>query len=172
MEYPTKQELDAEREALVAEIYDAFKNVLREGGVSWSESEVIDFYGSPEERAGARRKDTDIHWSQLVDDKNWSTEPGVGGYSFLDAIGFRYYLPPGMLRCLRSGYDEGICFHLSDPGQGLLEHKRNQQSLLDDRQRRCVAQFLLYMVKEAGHSLNANNWRKALNCEWRRYLES
>jgi hypothetical protein len=86
-------DLEAEREALIAEIYAAFKDVSREGGVSWSETYVLDFYGTPEERAEARDRDRDWSWTDLVDDPDWQIGQGSGGLTFLDAIGFRYYLP-------------------------------------------------------------------------------
>jgi len=87
--------------ALIMEIQRAFRNVERGNGVTLHETEAIDFYGSDEERRNARAKDTDRNW-QEVDDR-WIEEfGGVGGLSFLDEEGFRYYLPAYMTYWLRT----------------------------------------------------------------------
>lgn len=77
----------------------AFAGVTREGGVSWSESDVIDAGGSDERRAEARACDLDQDWTELVADpawQRWQEWP----WSFLDPIGQRYYLPAMMVRGL------------------------------------------------------------------------
>ncbi len=161
-------ESEISRDSILAEIHETFKDVSREGGVSWNESKVIDLYGGPDEREEARRADTETHWSQLVDDANWSVLPGVGGFNFLDEIGFRYYLPPAMIRCVQSGCDEGICVYLMERRPEFQSHAKRQQSLLDIRQRSCIARFLLYMARKYDHFYD---WNLALNSGWRRYLE-
>jgi hypothetical protein len=166
------EEIDRERTLLTAEIHAAFKDVSREGGVSWSESEVIDGYGTDEEQAAARAQDKDTSWTQLVDDQNWNSEPGIGGFSFMDAIGYRYYLPAAMIRCIRSGYDEGIQFHLTigDRGQELRDYNIGQLAALDPRQRQCVARFLRYMIAVSAvredDQYEAKAWLAALDSYW------
>ena len=166
-----EDELDAVRQSLIAEIHEAFAQVAREGGVSWNESKVHDDYGGPEECAKARRSDKDTHWSQLVDDPAWAASSGIGGFSFLDPIGFRYYLPPTLIRTLRGDEDvPDLHFHLNLTDS---EHSRNQQSLLDNRQRRCVARSLLIMAREndatPGHDVEW--WLSVLNSGWRESLD-
>ena len=166
-----EDELNAVRQSLIAEIHDAFAEVSREGGVSWSETTVIDDYGDEDECTAARLSDNDTHWSQLVDDSHWITTRGVGGFSFLDPIGFRYYLPPVLIRTLRGDEDvPDLHFHLNLADS---EHSRNQQSLLDNRQRRCVARSLLIMAREndatPGHDVEW--WLSVLNSGWRESLD-
>lgn len=88
----------AERKAaLIEEINAAFDGVSREGGVSMSEAEVIDDYGSDEERAQARARDTESRWQDISDEQlalNWPI-------SFFDPIGFRYYMPAYLTYYLR-----------------------------------------------------------------------
>ena len=87
----------ARKAALIEEIRAAFDGVSREGGVSMSEAEVIDDYGSDEERAAARLSDTDSRWQDVPDEQlalNWPLH-------FFDSIGFRYYLPAYMIYYLR-----------------------------------------------------------------------
>src|SRR5262249_2266185 len=140
--------LITERDLVIDEVYAAFCDVARKGGVSWAETKVIDGYGGDAERAAARASDTDRTWAELVDDPEWKVFAGVGGWSFLDAIGFRYYLPAATIRCIRSGHDEGVQFHLtlSDRESGLREYTKTTWSLLDERQCRCVARFVDCMI--------------------------
>lgn len=164
---PLPPELEREREELIREIHAAFADVSREGGVSWSEAEVIDGYGTEEEKAAARRADKDRSWTELVDNRKWDPGFGIGGYCFLDAIGFRYYLPPAMIRCIRSGFDEGIAFHLTREGR--LRHMGAQWSLLDQRQQRCVARFLRFMVAHTeadGDEFFRKRWDEPLQRYW------
>jgi len=90
--------------SVIVEIYESFADVGREGGVSWSETVVLDDRGTDEERAEARAQDTETSWQELIDDSEWQPELSFDWY-FLDAIGFRYYLPAAMIRCVRSGYN-------------------------------------------------------------------
>jgi|GEM_PF-806959 len=166
MTEPPTPELARERDELIAEIHAAFAGVSREGGVSWSETRVLDDELRPttRKRLAARALDREPRWEALVDDPAWSTEEGFGqaAFSFLDPIGFRYYLGLAMLRCLRRGYDVGIELHLTihreyDPMAGLApapserwrEYYLRKWSALDERQRRCVARFLRFMLSLA-----------------------
>jgi hypothetical protein len=94
-------ELDQSRDEVIQEIYVAFKGVTREGGVSWSETLVIDSDGTMDQRLFERERDTEQSWEDLVDDPTWNADIGIGGFSFLDPIGFRYYIAPAMVRELR-----------------------------------------------------------------------
>ena len=165
--------LKAEQAALSAEIDAAFATVRRVGGVSWNESVVRDNYGSESECLQARESDGDRHWSELVDDRRWEPDCGIGGFSFLDAIGFRYYLPAAMKRSLASGGDEGIQFHLTYREDKLAPWRSEKHSLLNDRQRRCIARFLRYMIEFARARewlLDAGYWQEALDSHWRAFL--
>lgn len=157
------------RDELIAHVEEAFKDVSRKNGVSWSESEVIDDYGGDQARLEARKLDQDYHWSELVDDPEWDPERGVGGFSFLDAIGFRYYLAPSLVRSLRSGFDQGICFHLTLGD--LREHKLEQWSALTHQQSMTVKAFLEFMIEMnecRGDRLKAGYWREAYDSHWAR----
>ncbi len=153
------------KDGLAAEICRAFLNVDRLCGVSWSETAVLDGYGSVEERLTAKALDTDANWEQVETNPEWNPDSGWGGWAFLDPIGFRYYLPAAMMRCLRSGHDEGIASHLTLPESWSFptfnsdlsreafyqnqsrDHTLEQWSALDKNQRSCVKKFLLYMLE-------------------------
>lgn len=159
----------AERDALLVEISTAFSGVSREGGVTWNETEIIDLYGSLEERSAARLTDQDACWQDVLDDPNWDPEPGVGAWSFLDAIGFRYYLPAGMVFAIRRGFDSGICYHLTLSQGDLQEHRQDQWSRFDATQRLCIKRFLRYMAVLDGWYVaqaHGGSWYAALTSFW------
>ena len=142
-------DLEKERAAVLSAIHEAFAGVTREGGVSWSETDLLDGgRGWPELLAEARKNDLDTRWEELTDDPNWDAWPGGGGFSFLDPIGFTYYLPPALIRIATasepSGLEESMQYHLSVPkhGQGPLA-----RDFLNEAQRKAVARFLLFMTK-------------------------
>lgn len=136
--------------ALTEEIYRVFAEADRVGGVSWSESRVLDDNGSDAERAAARARDVESGWQELVEDETWDPEMGVGGWSFLDPIGFRYYLPAAMVRCVKSGYNIGIEFHLNLLKRWLRKHTWEQWSALNCEQRVCIKHFLQFMAERGG----------------------
>ncbi|RYG32933.1 hypothetical protein EON81_19450 [bacterium] len=161
--------VEAERDALLADIEAAFAGVGREGGISWSEAEVLDMYGTAEDQAKARAQDREPGWRSLVDDSKWRTGCGVGGWSFLDAVGFRYYLPAAMIRCIRTGNDEGIEYHLRLDDDKFRDFRADKWSLLTLDQRRCVRRFLEYMGVVTAYvygGFDASGWQQSLELYW------
>lgn len=139
------------KQVLIEEITAAFDGVAREDGVTLHEADVIDDYGSLEERVEARKKDTESRWQDVPDeDIRW----GDFIFSFLDAKGFRYYLPAYMVWCLRymdsddpaiaSNTLQFLLYHLQG-GEGRLFEDRFR--LLTTRQAKAVTQFLVLVVE-------------------------
>lgn len=182
-------ELEVERNALIPEIYAAFAGVSRESGVSWSEAVVIYNVGSEEDRMKARESDTDRSWMELADNEKWIAGPGVGGWSFLDPVGFRYYLPAAMIKQLRTGHDAFPCSSLNyelkldrtlpawapklpnaPSASQMREHTLRKWSMLDDRQQRCVARFVRFMIglsKATSDEWGVNDWQTVYNGYWK-----
>ncbi len=181
------EHLHRERALLIAEIHGAFKDVTREGGVSWTEAYAIDDYTYSvddnnvldEERAKARALDKDISWQELVDDPKWPPGPDFGGFSFLDAIGYRYYLPATMIRDLRGLSPDhpieqsSLGFHLAPRSSAEMnEYMEEQLALLDQSQRRCVARYVRFMrdwyrvFTDWGYT---ERWAKAYDRYWAQY---
>lgn len=165
--------LSAERDALIADIHRHFADVTRVGGVSWSESEVIDDWGSEEDCATARARDTEASWTELVDDPEWSTWTGFGGFSFLDGIGFRYYAAAAMVRCLSTIEDCGVLFHLDRPRSDKLA--KQQLAKFTPVQSVCVARFLDFMARAVESTFSRDDadfagWRAALESRWIEFL--
>ena len=75
---------------LIAEISTAFDGVAREDGTTLHEAIAIDDWKSAEECLAARRLDTEQRWQDVPE---MDIIKGSSVASFLDAKGFRYYLP-------------------------------------------------------------------------------
>lgn len=165
------EHLHRERALLIAEIHDAFKGVTREGGVSWNEAYAIDDYASDEERERARASDTDHSWQELVDDPEWRPRAGFGGFSFLDPIGFRYYIAPMLIRSLREDDEVDIVFHLTLDDGELRDYVLNQWSMFTVRQSQCIARFLAFQRDwdRMRDAVLAEPWQEALDSYWSRY---
>ena len=85
----------------------AFDRVKRDEGITLHQAVVIDAYGSEEEFLAAGKLDTELRWQDVPDD-DISTNTSI--FSFLDAKGFRYYLPAAMSWSIRNyEHDEYNC---------------------------------------------------------------
>lgn len=158
-------DLETERQAVEAAIRAAFAGVDRAGGVSWTEADVIDDWGTDEERAEARALDKERSWESLVDDPTWDHEIGGGRFSFLDPIGFRYYMAPAMIRCARSGHGEFTSYALSVDGN----FKRRLVSLFTPAQASATARFIRYMIRVDSRSAEdpLEEWKIAYRLYWK-----
>lgn len=164
---PTKH-LEGERRAVEARIREAFRGVTREGGVSWSESVIIDGDGSGRTRKQARALDTESRWEDLVDHKNWHHQVGIGGFNFLDPIGFRYYIAPAMIRCIRADGGEFVSYALDVDS----DYQRALVGLLNAEQAHAVARFVGLMI--AVHAAKQDDiygkpWSDAYERYWRKW---
>lgn len=160
-------------------IRQAFQNVSREGGFSWSQAEVIDGNGDDVAMRAALSKDTERSWEELVDDPAWDDIGGVGGFCFLDPIGFRYYLAPAMIRHVlgRSGSTLEFTLTIWD------KHQRRQVSQLTPDQNKAVAKFIRFMVARESWIVDrmrakygsfddnflTNGWQTAYDSHWKRF---
>lgn len=172
-----------EREAIISQIHQAFQDVAREGGISWSECEAIDNWASEEECELARRSDRDKSWWELVDDLEWQPFPSIGGFSFIDPIGFRYYLPPTMIRLLRGEASHWFPEHF--PGvinsfapwhpRRVLDKGDDLTDFWSTEQERCIARFMAFMSRHdplgGGDTENMAAWAAALKSGWYWRLE-
>ena len=139
--------------ALLADIGRAFAGVTRGAGISLCKSLQLDDYVPEDqlvESEEARALDPGTDWTQIPHE--WLTRfGGKGGLSFVDAPGFRYYLPAAMtlfiletegLVAPKGCLTEMLVYHLNsaDP----LDHF----SVLNDEQSRVVRRFLEYVAAD------------------------
>lgn len=159
MEHTTK-------EALIAEITAAFSGVKLGNGVSWREADVIDDYGSKEQRRLARAQDEKEDWTkiplELIGDLRYQAV-----LSFLDTAGLKYYLPICMIYFLKKGHESGsaiidaIIFTLTDEKK-IMELTAH----LDKRQIACVRSFLLMDLETIGYFMDGEKVRKLIDEYW------
>ncbi|MBX3390414.1 MAG: hypothetical protein KF691_13270 [Phycisphaeraceae bacterium] len=148
-------DMEKRKQALIAEVYAAFEGVTREGGISWSQAMLHD-HGvrpyTPREYREAGERDREKKWEELVDSEKWKPRPSWGGFSFLDAIGFRYYVAPAMIRMMTDA-DAEMLSPLD------FEHEiLGRFAMLNGRQSRCIATYLEWMLDrelESGSGLEA-----------------
>lgn len=159
---------EQKKQAVIEEITVAFGGVSREGGVTLSEAWVIDDYGSDEERAEARKEDTETRW-QDVPERDIAY--GSSCLSFLDEIGFRYYLPAYIVWCLRhidsedandliyeSNSYQSIVWHLTDIGPDLHQYRMARFELFTLEQSKAIAHFLEF-DEERSIKIHCELWR-------------
>ena len=152
---------------MLAEILKAFAGESRQGGISWSAAKVIENYGNEDEFSAAFDKDLDTDWQQLPGDPTWQIE-GFGPFHFLDAIGYRYYLPAAMVVAVHGG--DGFALQFS------LRHSRKSDraenwSLLDGNQQLCIKHFLEYMIEQTSgveeHIADYLDWTDSYESYWK-----
>ena len=162
-----------DREALFAQIAAAFDGVSRAGGVSLREGEVLDCYGSDKKRERARRQDIEKRWQDVP---NADIVLYRSSLFFMDAIGFRYYLPAFMSYVLR---------HMDDTWQDewditsvILTMLQVQQhsgkayletyKLITYAQAQAIGSFLQYVV-EHGEENNSYDAARIFRDYWNYY---
>jgi len=161
-------DLENEQRAVEALIRRAFASVSREGGTSWSEAEVVDGDASGRTPEQARAEDTETSWESLVNDPNWHHEVGIGGFNFLDRIGFRYYIAPAMIRCIQERGGELTSYALTPSG----DFTREMWSLLSVKQSNTIARFVRLMIAmhiADGDRIYGESWSDAYKLHWRQW---
>jgi hypothetical protein len=121
-----RPDLEQRRLELIEHLFAEFKDVSRAGGVSWTQTFVMDDYGSDEEVARAANEDTDTNWIDLARGDAWFLGIPETPWSFLDPVGTRYYIAAAMLLDLERGTTTGHEYLLSrgprDDRLDLLTH--------------------------------------------------
>ena len=144
------------QQQLLQLIENAFRGVELGDGVGLRETVVIDNYGGDDARRAARAGDEKHDWRKLIEDADLVRICGVGGLSFYDATGLRFHMP-AYLSLAVTDFDRdeasdapaSLLFHLTD----LSDYNLKRFSILDEAQKRCVAEVLVYLRDEfeVGH---------------------
>jgi hypothetical protein len=153
-------DLRDEQQAVEAQIRAAFKGVSRRGGISWYQAVIIDNGEECARRGGVQNK-AERRWEDLVDDPDWEHESGIGGFNFLDPIGFAYYIAPAMIRCTREGGGEFV-------GYALL-HRHDLMGQITPVQEHAIARFVRCMIAAhdaQGDEIYGRDWKDAYRNYW------
>ena len=195
----------AQREELEREIRAAFAGVTCEGGHSWLRAKHNDgglpeyLYGD-EPPFGKHLEELD-DWTKLIDDEAWDPFPGVGGFGYIDHIGFRYYLPTAMIRCLHGNNTEWYPGHFLEyitrfcDASVTWHYRGTTTDVWTHAQLVCIGRFIAWMAVEEEARIEAeyqflveenrslelptdhlerdeNPWAEAIKGEWAKYLRS
>ncbi|TVQ32894.1 MAG: hypothetical protein EA376_04405 [Phycisphaeraceae bacterium] len=165
---------DAEAEAIIQEIYEAFRGVPR-GEITLHEALVIDEYGTAEEMVEARKRDTDERWEEVPDEH---VQYGSDALAYFDPVSWRYYIPRFMIWMLINFRTDDtltseIIIYSFDPCTGpdssdFMDIKLKRFDLLSAEQSVVVCRFLRYMVKCSGDDEDVDALR-ALRDYWGRF---
>ncbi len=156
---------------LIAEITAAFDGIAREDGVSLREGDAIDGCVSDKKRAAARRLDTDTRWQDV---SNADLLDYYNSLVYLDAKGFRYYLPAYIVYDLRQSvnYEYGVSgytlSHLYPPDDG---SQWERLRLITPPQGQAISSFLRFVVTH-GDDDNRQEAAKYLAGYWNQYCNS
>lgn len=147
------------KQKLIKQINQAFKNVKLEDGIGLWEGQGRDDYLSPEECRKLRERDEKEDWSKILVLNLYKCSSSL---SFFDAKGMRFHLPQFML--FHIGFFEkeeeelhkkGKLEHIMCPDIfWSISHKmesdyfQNIFSLLNKQQTKCVISFLNYLLEE------------------------
>ena len=161
-------------EKIIAAIYQAFGNVLRGGGVSLREGDALDSYANDELLKQARALDNDLHWWEIPAEQ---LEQFHTALSFMDAEGFRYYIPAYMTHALRTCEGGSLSIDAALVSLFPLHSSASDRyALLNHDQKKCIAQFLWFMTTETNdrwsNKLEVYNATRALEDFWYPYLEN
>tara|TARA_R110002072_G_scaffold271010_1_gene430802 strand:- start:16164 stop:16799 length:636 start_codon:yes stop_codon:yes gene_type:complete len=175
-------DLRVRRDRLIDQIHTVFKDVKLGDGITLCEAGAIDSYGTDKELALAREMDQDIHWTQV--DIEYA-DPGSSAMFFVDAAGFRFYLPAYLVYTLKHDFTQ---FFGGAPSElrssncipSILNRSSTESSAISDgdgspfgnftrRECMCIARFLAFYAE-----LQTNEYFdgaiEALKNHWGQYL--
>jgi len=138
-----------DREELIQKVEMAFSGVTLGEGIGILEAEAIDNCVSDKKRTKARNRDIRHDWTQIPDE---IIDNYYSALSFMDNAGLRYCLPAYMRFALRfydasaSASVDMAIYALDNSAIG----KDKEFNIFSEQQRKVIAQFLRFMVTEAG----------------------
>jgi len=161
------------REKIITLIERAFQNVTRDGGATLHQMDLIDggWPMTAEAMKDAEKRDPEVRWQDISATKLSEFHESL---SFLDDLGFRFYLPAFMRHALRTSSVEiwrseidGVLWSLdSGPTRG---YRSSSFALLQHEQKEAVAAFLYYFAIW-GDCSQVPHARKGLKRGWEPYI--
>ncbi|MEM6755930.1 MAG: DUF6714 family protein [Planctomycetota bacterium] len=166
---------DREAEQVIALIEEAFDGVPR-GMIGIHEADVIDDYGSIEQRREAAKLDTYRRWQDIPDE--WIARHD-SALCFFDPPSWKGHIPACMRWALRYLRDpnlpglgtDSVIYSLSPDlkQRDLREHSFERYAQLNEAQRFVCARFLDYMSRQDDWA-DVTTAVRALDDYWRQYL--
>lgn len=129
------------RQQIVTQIQEAFRNVSLGDGIGLREAQAIDDYESEQTRAAYRQADEKHNWSRI---RTTDLNNCHSSLSFFDAEGMRFHLPAFLIADLQGAFTQDVVFHLT-----YSQHDNfSRFALFDTAQRQVVRDFLLLRLAE------------------------
>jgi hypothetical protein len=134
----------ATEQKLISLIFEAFKGVQLEDGVSLHKTIYIDNFGDiTKAEALAIEKDETKDWKKLINSPQLLEVTGIGGLSFFDAKGLRFHLPAYLCTAFEHPHadiTESLLFTLTYKS----EYTDKRLSILNPIQKKCIGTVLQY----------------------------
>ena len=143
----------------------AFEASTRVGGRSWTDAIALDLMGVPGKDFAVTHRDDDRSWRDVVRDPGWDPDSGMGGWPFLDGIGFRYYLAAAMGRVLDGGEVSCLAWQFRRPLKGASRRRFDDRWILDPAQHEVAMRFAAFMLErtfQAGDQAEYDEWDAAI----------
>ena len=168
--YPAKQTDEELRDIAdrVQQIHAAFAELTLGGGITLHQAHLEGFYDEDEEEwLAARGKDMESHWAEVPD---WKLESGFSPLHFLDAEGWRFYIPAFMCWSLKNWRTthsitvDTVLWALARTD----DHLMNRYELLNRAQSEAVCDFLAFFDRYSGQA----DASKAVQAYWHQFKKA
>jgi hypothetical protein len=154
-----KQELSAQRLAVIQKISTAFADVRLEDGIGLAEAQAIDDYQDAWTQAESRKLDEKEDWRRISREQLLRSTSSL---SFFDAKGMRFHLPAFLIAELQVFEYLGCVFHLVE----LDDYARSKLALLNSEQKDAVEACLWEMLDDKKYSYDHEGIARAIKSYW------
>jgi hypothetical protein len=151
---------DAAKNTVLRAISSAFDGVTFGMGLTLHQARALDNYCHPSEVQAAKEQDPETSWQDVSDEKLLKVHDA---HFFLDAAGFRFYLPAYMTWSLQGARRKG--HSAFDQTVEMLQPPNERFAVLDYAQASAVCAYLKY-VSEHGDRSQSEAARDALDRWW------
>ena len=148
-----------DKEHLIREITEAFKDVELDGGIGLSEANAIDDFKEEAFKIECRKKDEKHNWKTIPSD---ALNEYYCSLSFFDAKGMKFHLPAFMIAEINNEYRFGMAFQLTH----LSDYTKSQFVLLNKEQREAVNFFLEYLLVHDDYEFERPSIQSAIENYW------
>ena len=157
-----------DRDELISELESAFEGVTLGEGIGINQAMAIDSCAGSRGLQIAKSFDSWKDWKDIPDE---AMEHGQAALCFMDAEGLRFALPAYMRYCLRhfeySGYltVDATIYALA---RGMTPSKGELLELTQE-QKEVIAEFLKFLVLDAGDFVDTDAASIAYDAHWKEY---
>ena len=148
-----------DKQSLISEIREAFKDVELDGGIGLSEADALDNYADEHICEECKKKDEKYFWNTITANE---LNQFRNGLCFFDAKGMRFHLPAFMIAEIKNQYRDSLIFTLTN----LSDCSKSQFELLSQKQREVVKLFLEYLLNDPEYEFDRPDIKTAIENYW------